>query len=188
MGETGGRVTYYRHPFNHTGTSLEAKYAFEEFLGIRRLKLAPFTVEHADYAFNALYTKARQRGDSSGQARIGEAYLAQLDTAFDFAEGISQDTFGRRIPQIFLIHANDINADYLDRMLARLSERGYRFVSLDEAMRDPAYAGKEEYVGATGISWFHRWRMSLAKADRSRIEPDPPRWIIDGYRELQRGE
>jgi hypothetical protein len=37
------------------------------------------------------------------------------------------------------VHANDINADCLDEMLKRFAARGYHFVTLDEAMRDPAY-------------------------------------------------
>jgi peptidoglycan/xylan/chitin deacetylase (PgdA/CDA1 family) len=185
MRERSDSVRFYRHPFNHTGNTEEARRAFDAFLEKRGLRLAPFTVEHADYVFNALYMDARARSDSAAMARIGEAYLAQLDAAFAFAERLADETFGRPIPQTFLIHSNTLNADYLAQMLGRLQARGYRFVSFDEALRDAAYATPTRYVGDYGISWLHRWRHGMGRENRLREEPDPPRWILDAYQQRQ---
>ncbi|MDX1661635.1 MAG: polysaccharide deacetylase family protein [Gemmatimonadota bacterium] len=180
--EVGDSVGFYRHPFNHTGSSLAVRRAFEAWLVERGMKLAPFTVEHADYVFNALYLEAERRGDEDRKARIVEAYLDQLDTAFAFAERLSVDTFGREIPQVFLIHANALNGAVLDRMVERLRSRGYRFVSLEKALADPAYRTEDLYVGRTGISWLHRWRVGLGLPDRLREAPDPPGWVLEAYR------
>lgn len=182
LDEIGREPRYYRHPFNHTGPSRAEKRAFEDFMADRGYRIAPFTVEHGDYLFNALYVAARVDGDSSRMERIGAAYLAQLDMAFAFAEELSREAFGREIAQVFLIHANDINADYLARMLERLQERGYGFVTLEEAESDPAYATADKYVGPTGISWLHRWRVALRLPERWREEPDPPLWVLEAYR------
>ena len=116
--------------------------------------------------------------------KIRQAYLDQLDLAFDFAEMLSRDTFGREIPQIFLIHSNQINALELANTLDRLVERGYRFISLAEALKDPAYETVNAYEGTAGISWLHHFRVGLGKENRLRDEPDPPRWMIDAYRAL----
>jgi peptidoglycan/xylan/chitin deacetylase (PgdA/CDA1 family) len=183
MREAGDSVRWYRHPFNHTGASEEKKAAFAGFLNARHLQLAPFTVEHADYIFNALYLDAQARGDTAAMKRIGTAYLAQLDTAFTFAEQLARETFGRDISQVFLIHANAINADYLGRMLERLQQRGYRFVSLDVATRDPAYATPDLYIKPWGVSWLHRWRVALELPNALRREPDPPKWVLEEYGE-----
>ena len=183
-------VRFFRAPFNHTGDSDESKRALLDFLGQRDLRLAPFTIEHSDYLFNSLYVAAQAEvGDGqtpSAAQRIGNAYLEALDTAFAFGEEISRDTFGREIPQIFLIHTNLINAHYLDRMLQALRDRGYRFVSLAQAMEDPAYSTTETYAGPHGISWFHRWRSSLGMKNRLRDEPDPQPWVMEAYREQTR--
>ncbi len=64
--------------------------------------------------------------------------------------------FGRPIRHIFLIHSNEINADSLDAMLERLTERGYRFISLDRALEDEAFQVSDDYVGPWGLSWLHR--------------------------------
>jgi peptidoglycan/xylan/chitin deacetylase (PgdA/CDA1 family) len=179
-------VTFYRHPFNHTGPDETAKRQFEAWLAARGLRLTPFTVEHADYVFNALYVDAGARGDAELAARVEQAYLDQLDAAFAFAEELSRETFGREIPQIFLIHANALNGALLGPMLARLSERGYRFVTLEDALSDSAYLTEDVYVGPYGISWLHRWRHGLRLPNRLIDEPDPPEWIMDEYRALSR--
>lgn len=89
------------------------------------------------------------------------------------------------IPQILLLHANEINADCLDEMLDRLEARGYAFVSLEEAVRDPAYRTPDEYVGRNGPSWLHRWRVTLGQPSRLRDEPDLPDWALRAYQELR---
>jgi peptidoglycan/xylan/chitin deacetylase (PgdA/CDA1 family) len=178
----GGLPTlYFRHPFTATGPTAEVKSAFEGFLQARGYAIAPFTIEDADYIFNLLYLDARTRKDVDRAARIRTAYLDHQDTMTTFFEGLSRDAFGREIPQILLIHANEINADSLAAILDRLAARGYTFVSLDEALRDKAYQTPDRFVGRFGPSWLHRWRVALGLPARMREEPDPPQWVLDGY-------
>jgi peptidoglycan/xylan/chitin deacetylase (PgdA/CDA1 family) len=186
MEENGRTLRYFRHPYNQTGPTAEIKSAFRTFMASRDYIIAPFTVEHADYAFNKIWVEARERGDEEGAGRIRAAYMEYLDTAFDFAEQLTLDTFGNPMPQIFLIHANDLNAVCLDAMLTRLQERGYDFVSMDQAMDHPSYTTPDDYVGTNGISWLHRWRHSLGLPDRLRDEPDPPTWILKAWQASQK--
>ena len=51
-----------------------------------------------------------------------------------------------------------------------------------EAMEDEAYGTPDEYVGINGVSWLHRWRKTLGMENRLRLEPDPPRWLIEAAR------
>ncbi len=176
-----GQTLYFRHPFTHTGETREKKNAFEAFLKSRGYVVAPFTVEHFDYGFNAIYAKALARGDKGQAARIRAAYLDHLDTMLRFFEQKSRELFGREIPQALLIHDNDINAASLDAMLTRMEKRGYSFVTLGEAMCDPAYATKDYYVGRIGPSWLHRWSVALGKPMNFQAEPDPPKWVMDLY-------
>jgi hypothetical protein len=70
-------------------------------------------------------------------------------------------------------------------MLGRLEARGYAFVSLEEALRDPAYGTPDTYIGTNGPSWLHRWRTGLGLPSRLRDEPDLPAWAYQAYRALQ---
>jgi peptidoglycan/xylan/chitin deacetylase (PgdA/CDA1 family) len=180
---TGERPRFFRFPFNQTGPTPEAKASMRAFLESRGYTVAPFTVEHADYIYSAVYSTARRTGDEDLQRRALDAYLDHLDTAFAYAEKFSVELFGREIPQIFLIHANEINAVAMDEMLEKLERRGYTFTTLGEALKDVAYATDDNYVGRWGISWFHRWRNSRGLPMR-QDEPDPPREILDAYRAI----
>jgi len=57
-------------------------------------------------------------------------------------------------------------------------KRGYRFVSLDEALDDSAYASSDEYYGPAGITWLHRWAITAGKPRTIFAgEPAVPDWI-----------
>jgi peptidoglycan/xylan/chitin deacetylase (PgdA/CDA1 family) len=175
---------YFRHPFTATGPTAEVKDAFESFLQSRGYTVAPFTVENSDYIFNRLLIEALAHDDAAEAARIRAAYLDHLDAAMAFFERLSQETFGREIPQILLIHDSQLNAGILGDLLDRLTARGYSFISLDEALRDAAYQTPDRYVGRFGPSWLHRWRVGLGLPSRLRDEPDPPKWVLDRYQAL----
>jgi hypothetical protein len=49
------------------------------------------------------------------------------------------EVLGYELPQTLLIHCNEMNSVTLRATIQRIRERGYTFVTLDEAMTDPAY-------------------------------------------------
>lgn len=183
--ERGQEPRYYRHPFTQTGPTREVKERFEGFLAEHGYTVAPFTIEHDDFVFAAVYADARQRGDRGEAERVRAAYLANLDPAFDTFESMADELFGHPVPQVFLIHANALNADTMDAMLRRIETRGYRFVSLAEAMKDDAYRSPDGFIGPHGPSWLRRWSMGLDRSTRLRGQPDPPAWILEMYARLR---
>jgi len=176
---------YFRHPMTHTGDTLEKKEAIEKFLAARRYKITPHTIENSDFIFNVGYAQAVQKGDMALAKRLRDAYLELTMAATEFAEKISPQLFGREIPQILLIHSNDINADCLDEILQRFEERGYKFVTLDKVMSDPAYETKDTYVNKFGPTWFFRWSKSKGMNLDFSGDADPPKWVMDLYNSRQ---
>ena len=85
----------------------------------------------------------RQWDASAATCRSG--HIGVMATT-EFAEKVSPKIFGRDIPQTLLLHSNDITADCLDEILTRFKARGYRFVTLDAVMADPAYQTKDTYI------------------------------------------
>jgi peptidoglycan/xylan/chitin deacetylase (PgdA/CDA1 family) len=177
----GLRLDYFRYPFNQTGLTSEVKETIEHFLAGRGYTLAPFTIESADYAFARVYDAAAAAGDGARARAARSAYLEHTERMFEWFEGLARDEFGRDIRHIALMHANNLNADVLPDLLDHLKARGYRFITLGEALADAAYATPDRYVGGNGPSWLHRWSVALDRPMRLRDEPDPPRWILDGF-------
>jgi peptidoglycan/xylan/chitin deacetylase (PgdA/CDA1 family) len=172
---------YFRHPMTRTGDTKEKKEAIEKFLAGRGYRVAPHTIENSDFVFNVPYARARRDKDEALAKRLREAYLDYTVAATEFAERVAPQIFGRDIPQTLLIHTNDITADCLDEMLKRFEARGYRFITLDEAMADPAYQTKDTEVSKYGPTWLWRWMKSLGMNVSFKDDPDPPRWVMDLY-------
>ena len=176
--ERGHRLLWFRHPFTRTGPTADIKAGLDAFLNERGYRVAPFTIEAADYLFAAHYDRAIIAGDEATVDKVAAAYLDHQDRAVAFAEALAFDTFGRDIPQILLSHVNRLNADVMPEYLGRLRRRGYVFVSLESAMEDEAYRTPDRFVGKFGPSWLHRWRVALEKPSRLKDEPDPPEWVM----------
>lgn len=170
---------YFRHPMTRTGNTKEKKEAIERFLAARGYKIMPHTIENSDFIFNVGFVNARLKKDQTMVKKLRDAYLDLTFAATDIAERVSPQIFGREIPQVLLLHANDINADCLDEMLRRYETRGYRFITLDEAMNDPAYRTKDTVVSDRGPTWLWRWSKSLGQTMDFKDAPDPPQWVMD---------
>ncbi|WP_284100029.1 polysaccharide deacetylase family protein [Parachitinimonas caeni] len=94
---------------------------------------------------------------------------------------MSNELFNRQIAQILLIHANRLNADSLDKTLSRLRARGNRFVTLEQALQDPAYRQKDRASRQFGPSWLARWARVQGKKLSVYGQPDPAGWIADQH-------
>jgi hypothetical protein len=134
-----------------------------------------------DILGDALATRDRELGE-----KAKNEYLAYLDTVFDFDEQASRKLFAREIPQILLLHDSNLNAECLDVVLAKLEKRGYKFVSLDEALADPAYRTPDLYVGPLGIDWLTRWRLAFGLPLDYESTPEPPKWVTQKFEEIRR--
>jgi hypothetical protein len=98
----------------------------------------------------------------------------------DYYERFSIALLGYALPQTWLLHANELNADTYADLVAGVRARGYRTIGLDEAMLDPAYARADTYTGAWGPSWLHRWAIGENKPREFFAgEPATPRWVLD---------
>ncbi|MDX1579316.1 MAG: hypothetical protein R3266_12575, partial [Gemmatimonadota bacterium] len=163
LAEAGREPRFFRHPFLHTGRSLEVKLGLERFLDERGYRVAPVTIDNQEWIYARAYDHALARNDRALSRRIADAYLVYMDTVVGYYEAQSRALVGREIPQILLLHANRLNADRLEDLVALLRRRGYAFIGVDEALADPAYAMPDDYTGPGGITWLHRWALTAGK-------------------------
>ena len=179
----GSQPVFFRHPYLHAGPDSARRYGLERFLDDRGYRVAPVTIDNQEYVFARAYDNALDAADSALAERVAQAYQTYMDTIFGFYEAQARAIVGRELPQVLLLHANRINADGLDELLAMARRRGYRFITLEEALGDPAYDRSDSYIGPAGITWLHRWAISDS-LDRSifRGEPEPPPFVAEAAR------
>jgi peptidoglycan/xylan/chitin deacetylase (PgdA/CDA1 family) len=175
LAHRGRTLRYYRHPFLYTGPTPEIKTDMQSFLDRHGYRVAPVTLDNADYQYAALYTRPQYR------ERARQEYVPYMESVVAFFETRAVEVVGREFPQILLLHANELNADLMPDLLAMFRRRGYVFVSLEQALADDAYLLPDGYVGRTGFSWIHRW--AIGKGMKPRGEPDPPEWVLESWNE-----
>ncbi len=185
LAEAGRVPRYFRHPFLHTGLDLDTKRAFEAFLDEHGYRVAPVTIDNQEWIFARAHDHAHVRRDPKLANRIEEAYLTYMDSIFGYYEAQSRALLGYELPQVLLLHANRLNATTLDRLVERIRRRGYSFITLDEALEDPAYALPDEYAGRAGITWLHRWALTQGKKGEFFAgEPDVPGFVLTVFEEV----
>lgn len=157
MQDEGRTLRWFRHPFLHLGNTPEVRMAFQDFLAAHGYRAAPVTVNHAEWVFAAAYSRALAQRDADAARRIGDAYVPYMERVFARAERLALDLFGRSIAHVMVLHANALNADRFGQLAAMLRQRGYRFVSLDAALEDNAYASPLGLGVIAGESWLEGW-------------------------------
>ncbi len=172
LADKNQKIKYFRHPFLWTGLSLEIKNELGKFLDQHGYTIAPVTIDNSDWIFARAYDNAIAKKDEKLKREIGAAYVPYLEAKTDYWERQSVKLFGREVKQILLLHANSINADYMGDIAEMLKKRNYKFVALEETLKDEAYKLPDTFVRRNGISWLHRW--ALAKG-RENILPDEPK-------------
>lgn len=181
--ERGRTLRFFRHPFLHTGRDLATRAAFERFLAERGYRIAPVTIDNDEYIFAGAYDRTLQHGGRATARRIADAYVPYMEAKVAYFERNEQELFGRPIRHVLLVHANMLNAERFGDLAAMFERRGYRFITLDRALEDPAYAAEDTYAGSGGITWLHRWALTrkMPKAFFAG-EPETPAFVVDSAR------
>jgi peptidoglycan/xylan/chitin deacetylase (PgdA/CDA1 family) len=128
------RGGYFRYPFLDHGHTEEKVSAMVAYLAAHKYGHAPVSLDTVDYRFARIYATARRRN------LVAAMYVAHVRESAEHFERMSRSLYGREIPLVLLVHANELNADRLGAVLVMLRRRGYRFARLEEVLADEAYA------------------------------------------------
>jgi peptidoglycan/xylan/chitin deacetylase (PgdA/CDA1 family) len=180
MKQKGQKVRYFRHPFLQMGKTQELEKSFEGFIAERGYRIAPVTIDTMDWMALAAYARAQAQGDGAMINRVSAEYLKYAGLKFDFCETAAAELFGRPIRHILLLHANELNADNFAGLVKVIKSRGYQFITLEEALKDPVYQYPDTYLATS--DWLTLWSFSKGKKFAS---PMPPAFIQKLYADSQ---
>jgi peptidoglycan/xylan/chitin deacetylase (PgdA/CDA1 family) len=170
---------FFRFPYNDTGDTQAKHDAVAAFLKERGYQVATCTIDTSDYEFALAYARALGLKDAVTADRIRREYLRYSATEIDFYATLNRRVLGYEPPQVMLIHDSLLNADTIADVLNLFRERGYRFVSLAEAQRDPAYATPDTLITKYGQMWGYRWAVERKVGRLGLRESEPPAWVND---------
>jgi hypothetical protein len=110
-----------------------------------------------------VYDDAKKRGDLGVQQETVSSYLSYSDAVFAYSEQLSKQVMGYEPKQILLLHANQLEADHIGDLAEVMRKRGYRFITLEDALGDAAYSLPDTYVGEEGTGWLDHWAIAQGK-------------------------
>jgi peptidoglycan/xylan/chitin deacetylase (PgdA/CDA1 family) len=178
------KLRYFRHPYLDTGRDLETRRHAEAFLTERGYHIAPVTVDAWDWMYAGVYDDARERGDTALMDQLAKDYLSYSDTMFAYAERVSKELVGYEPKQILLLHGNWLEADHIGELIEVMRKRGYRFVTLENALSDSVYSLPDTYVGEEGTDWLDHW--SITRGKPAQGHPVFPQWVIERSKAIPR--
>jgi peptidoglycan-N-acetylglucosamine deacetylase len=176
------KLRYFRHPFLDTGRDLETRREAEAFLVARGYRIAPVTLDAWDWMYAGVYEDAKKQGDAALQQQLTQSYLEYSNTMFAYSEQLAKQTIGYEPKQILLLHGNQLEADHIGDLIALLRKRGYRLITLEDALGDQAYSLPDTFVGEEGTGWIDHWAITLGKPPQGA--PVFPQWVIDRSKAL----
>ena len=185
LAERGLVPRWFRHPYLRAGRTAADKAAVAAFLGEHGYLIAPVTVDNGEWVWAFAYANVMNAQPDTPDRealllRLRLGYVPYMLNKLDYYEARSRQLLGYALPQVWLMHANELNADAYVELIAATRRRGYRFIALDEALQDPAYTRTDGYEGRYGPSWLHRWAMAEKKPKEFYAgEPVVPGWVLD---------
>jgi len=171
----GISLRYFRSPYLNDGKDLNTKTELRRFMKEQGYVEAPVTFDSDEYFFATVYDRAVDSRDAATERKIEKQYIAYWLARVEFFEQLSNQVFGRECAQVLLIHSNRLNAKLMPEILQLFKKRSYSFVSLNQALRDPAYRRADNYYGSGGISWLYRW--ALGTGIPLHYGPTVPDWV-----------
>jgi peptidoglycan-N-acetylglucosamine deacetylase len=130
---------WLRYPNLAEGDTLEKREGARKFLAEHGYKIAGVTMSFGDYLYNGPYARCVAKNDAASVAQLEASYLAAADATIDYTRSMSKELYGRDIPYVLLMHVGALDARMLPRLLKLYRDKGFRFISLQEAEKDPFY-------------------------------------------------
>ena len=165
---------WFRFPYLAEGDTAQKREAAREFLAEHRYKIAAVTMSFGDYMFNEPYARCVEKSDSDSIRKLEASYLAAADASIGYSRSLSKALFGRDIPYVLLMHIGALDARMLPRLLNLYRLRGFKFIGVEQAEKDPFYANDVDLsLPSTPDS------LEQAMRQRNLPLPQPPKPDLD---------
>jgi peptidoglycan-N-acetylglucosamine deacetylase len=159
---------WLRYPYLAEGDTPEKRQQARTFLESHGYRIAGVTMSFNDYMFNEPYARCAAKNDRAAIAQLEDGYLRVAEATIGYTRSMSQALYGRDIPYVLLMHVGAFDARMLPRLLRMYRDKGFTFITLEQAQQDPFYKSDMSLSSAETPD-------SLEEAMRARNLQPPPR-------------
>jgi hypothetical protein len=97
-------------------------------------------MDFSDWRWTGAYARCHEQSDRQSIDNLERAYLDAARESIRHSRFLSHRVHRRDIPYVLLLHGGAFTARMMPRLLRLYRDEGFRFVSLEQAQRDRAYA------------------------------------------------
>jgi peptidoglycan-N-acetylglucosamine deacetylase len=130
----------FRYPFLSEGNTLAKRNAVRDYLRQHGYRIAEVTVDYYDWAWTDAYSRCLGRHDEKSVQWMKDHVEDSADRYLLAASQTAKLLLGHDIPHILLVHIGSFDAITLGGIFKHWQSQGVQFVSLDDALADPAYS------------------------------------------------
>jgi peptidoglycan-N-acetylglucosamine deacetylase len=130
---------WLRYPFLAEGNTPEKRDAVRMLLAEHGYRVADVTMSFGDYMWNEPYACCGAKNDTAAIAELERSYLDAAGDDADFRRAMAKALFGHDIPYVLLMHVGAFDARMLPRLIKVYRDKGFSFVTLQQAESDPYY-------------------------------------------------
>jgi peptidoglycan/xylan/chitin deacetylase (PgdA/CDA1 family) len=165
----------FRYPFLFEGDTPERRDRTAAWLREHGYTKADVTVDFDDWAWSAPWARCTALHDEVALGELRHSYLSASIRILERYRRLAQAVAGREIAYVVLLHIGAPDADQMDAMLSTYEAAGARWVTLEEAQKDPIYAEDPGFQTKWGWTLLDR----LAKRRGVKL---PDEWWPDEKR------
>jgi peptidoglycan-N-acetylglucosamine deacetylase len=131
---------WFRYPALLEGGTVAKRRAVQGYLAEHGYRIARVTLDFEDDAWNDPYARCAAKGDAASIAWLKQSYMKGAEEYIRFGREEELAAFGHEIPNVLLLHATAFTTLMLPDLLKLLRREGFRFSTLADVEKDPAYA------------------------------------------------
>jgi peptidoglycan/xylan/chitin deacetylase (PgdA/CDA1 family) len=130
---------WFRYPYLWEGDTLEKRHAVRQYLKDHKYHIAQVTLDFEDYLWNGPYARCAEKNDDASIEWLKSSYMATAAEYIALGQSASKVVYGRDIKHVLILHIGGFETVMLPQLLDSLKREGFRFITLPEAEKDPAY-------------------------------------------------
>jgi len=130
---------WFRYPYLWEGDTLEKRHAVRQYLKDHKYHVAQVTLDFEDYLWNGPYARCAEKNDAGSIEWLKTSYMTTAAKYIALDRQMAKLVYGRDIRHVLLLHIGGFETVMLPQLLDFLKKQNFKFVTLGEAEKDPAY-------------------------------------------------
>lgn len=160
---------WFRYPYLWEGDTLEKRHAVRQYLKDHKYHIAQVTLDFEDYLWNAPYARCAEMNDTASIEWLKTSYIATAAEYIALGQSAAKLLYGRDIKHVLLLHIGGFETVMLPQLLNSLKRQGFRFITLPEAEKDPAYKSDPDLAMKDGGTLLDQ----MLEAKHLNLPPHP---------------